>query len=280
MVSILFFLDVCILLPQTLKVSSKSCEKFLEQALETCCISSSVYDKTSEMLDTAYDWVSQEIQEKLYPHLQSKGVNKLTPRDARVFEEFFNERRKQLAAIKSPSMHFEMLSQIEQWTVDGIHKIKLGESIQAGAFLATLLSALSAVYESLRAPFEAIEVKNITPKYDIRSQVALLGVKKYEDMVHLASAIEYQFSNNIWVVFITFDEKHILHHQRRLLEVCALHCCKPDYAMDYSRDISREDRPIQYYSKISPKSSEQQTFAKVLENSLHLSITVDTQQMQ
>lgn len=267
-----FFLDICILLPQTLNISAKACEDFLKKNRELCYISSSVYTIAFKMLDDAFDWVAKEIQENFYPYLQKHGIESLTCRDARVFEGFFSERRSQLTAIKSPSMYFEMLRRMEHWTVAQIHTIELGRKINVEMFLTALLSELSRVYESLKAPLDAIEVKNITPKDEIKSQVALQGIRKFEDIDHLASAIQFQFTNNVWVVFVTFDEKHILSHQRRLLDVCALHCCKPDYAMDYARDVSREKTPIQYYLSISPKSSQQESFAKAIESSLHVSI--------
>lgn len=267
-----FFLDICILLPQTLNISAKLCEDFLKKAGRLCYISSSVYLRASKMLDDTYDWVLKEIQESLYPYLQKHRIDRLTCRDARVFEGFFNERRRQLKTFKSPAMYYEMVGRMEHWAVTQIHSIELGREIEAEMFLTALLSELSRVYESLKAPLDAIEVKNITPKEEIKSQVILQGVHKFEDIDHLASAIQFQFTNNVWVVFVTFDEKHILSHQRRLLDVCALHCCKPDYAMDYARDISREKTPIQYYLSISPKSSQQEIFAKAIESSLHVSI--------
>lgn len=162
------------------------------------------------MLDDAYDWVAREIQENLYPYLQKRGINRLSCRDARVFEGFFNGRRKQLKAIQSPAMYYEMLRRVEHWTVAQIHTIELGRKINVEMFLTALLSELSRVYESLKAPLDAIEVKNIKPNEEIKAQVALLGVRKFEDIDHLASAIQFQFTNNVWVVFVTFDEKHIL----------------------------------------------------------------------
>jgi len=225
------------------------------------------------MLDDAYDWVAREIQENLYPYLQENGIDKLTTRDARVFEGFFNERRRRLTAFRSPAMYYEILSRIELWAVTEVHSIELGRKIKVEMFLTALLSELSRVYESLKTPLDAIEVKNITPKEEIKSHVALQGVRKFEDIDHLASAIQFQFENNVWVIFVTFDEKHVLSHQRHLLEVCALHCCKPQYGMDYARDLSRQDPPIQYYASITPKSSEQVSFAKTMETLLSVSIT-------
>lgn len=225
------------------------------------------------MLDNAYDWVAMEIKEKLYPYLLKDGIDKLTSRDARVFEIFFNQRRRQLTRIRSPAMYYEILRRIEFWTVTRVHSIKLGTKIKAEVFLAALLSELSEVYDSLKAPLDAIEVKDITPKEEIESYVVSQGIHKFEDINHLASATQFQFKNNVWVIFVTFDEKHILSHQRRLLEVCALHCCKPHYAMDYARDLSRESPPIQYYASITPKSSKQKSFAETIETVLGVSIT-------
>jgi len=220
------------------------------------------------MLNHAYDWVAGEIQKELYPYLQKNKIDHLTCRKARILEGFFNERRRQLAAFRSPAIYYEMLQRVEHWTVARIHTIELGRKINVDIFLTWFLSELSRVYEVLKAPLDAIEVKNITPKEEIKAQVVLQGVRKFEDIDHLASAIQYQFTNNEWVIFVTFDEKHILLHQKRLLENCALHCCKPDYALDYARDITRENPPTQFFEHIKPKSSNQQIFAKIIESTL------------
>lgn len=263
---------MCILLPQALDVSAKSCEDFLKEAGESCCVSSSVCSKVSETLDKAHDWVAKEIQENLYPYLEKHTIDRLTKRDARIFEGFFNERRRRLGAIRSATMHYEIIRRVELWAVTHIHSIELGKKISAEIFLTALLAELSKVYESLKAPLDTIKVKEITPKEEIKSHVALQGVRNLEDIDHLASAIQFQFTNDIWVVFVTFDEKDILSHQRRLLEICALSCCKPHYAMDYSRDLSRQEPPIQYYASITSKSPQQKSFARTIETLLSVSV--------
>lgn len=268
-----FFLDVCILLPQSLSISEKSCKDFLKDAGASCCISSSVYSRASKMLDDAYDWVVKDIQENFYPYLEKNKIRELTNRDARVFEVFFHERRRQLAALKSPSMYFEIMGQVEHWSVSQMHSIELGRKIKTDVFLSAILTEISKVYESLKSPLDAIEIKNVSPKAEIKAQVALQRVLKTEDIEHLASALQFQFENNIWVIFVTFDEKHILAHKDRLFEVCALHCCKPDYAKDYARDLTREKPPIQYYQDISPRTDNQEKFLQTIVKTLGITLT-------
>jgi len=230
------------------------------------------------MLDDAYDWVVNDIQQNFYPYLEKNRISELTNRDARIFEVFFHERRRQLAALSSPSMYFEIMGRIENWTVSQIHTIELGRKIKADVFLAAILTELSKVYENLKSPLDAIEVKNVSPKEKIKAHVVLQGVLKFEDIEHLASAIQFQFENNIWVIFVTFDEKHILAHKDRLLEVCALHCCKPDYAKDYARDLTREKPPIQYYQDISPRTVDQEKFLQTTIQTLGIAKNVPPQQ--
>lgn len=263
-----FFLDACILLPQSLGPYAESCVAFLKNASSESYVSSSVYSRVSSMLDDAYDWVARDIQENLRPYLIGQGINELTSKDALIFEQFFHERRRQLASFKSPGMYFEIEGQIEHWIVSEIHSITLGREVKVDIFLAAILSTLSRIYESLRSPIDVIIVKDITPSKQVKSHVFSQGVRKAEDVEHLASAIEFQFKNNVWVVFVTFDQKHILSHKSRLFEICAIHCSKPDYALDHLKNLTREKKPIEYYKNITPHSQQQLSFAGSIERVL------------
>ena len=208
--------------------------------------------------------------------MKKQNITKVTCRSGLAFERFFDERRRQLRAQGGSSyVYYEIIGQIENWTALQIRTIPKGSSVKPDNFLATITYELSNIYEKLKSPIDAFEVKKISPKVKIESQVTMQtrGRARIEDMAHLASAIEYQFVNNIWIVFVTFDEDHILSNKESLWEVCALRCSKPAYAHDHRIALSRMKKPIQYYLCISEHKPQQLSFAKDIETALNLKIT-------
>jgi hypothetical protein len=127
-----------------------------------------------------------------------------------------------------------------------------------------LIAQVSAVCESIKAPLLQIDVIEINYEAKIEPFVYGQGVTKDEDMRHLSSAIHYQYFHNLWVIFVTFDEKHILLHQDRLHTICGINCCKPIYAEDYLRELSRLESPQQYYKKIEKKNKVQEYLEKII----------------
>lgn len=236
------------------------------------CISSSVNSKIIEMIDGGYDWIVQEIQNRMQPHFTKRKITKLTNRDCRIFEKFYKLRRNMLGSRQSPSMYFEILGQIEVWTGAFIHSIQLGKKIDTTIFLTELIAQVSTVCESLKAPLLQMDIVEINYEAKIEPFVFNQGVTKDEDVKHLSSAIHYQYLENTWAIFVTFDEKHILSHQDRLNLICGINCCKPIYAEDYLRDLSRLEPPLQYYNKIETKNKLQKSFEKII-NSLNNSCT-------
>ena len=204
--------------------------------------------------------------------MKKGNVNKVTCRDGLIFEHFFDERRRQLRRQRSPYIYYEVIGQIEHWTALKIHEIPKGLSVKPEDFAAAITTELSVIYETLKSPIDAIEEEQIAPSTELRTQVAAQGVTKMEDVIHLASAVEYQFANNVWIVFVAFDEDHILSHKKPLMEVCALHCSKPAYAPDHLISLSRMKKPVQYYLNIPNYRVQQINFAKVIEQSLQIKI--------
>lgn len=268
-----FFLDACILLPQKNRRFAESCADFLKQAGSKCYASSSVKETILDLLDYAYDWITKEIQSTLCIYMEKENIRKVTCRDGLAFERFFSEIRRQMRMQASSYIFFEIIGQIEHWAVSQLLTIPKGSSVKFEDFLAGITLGLSTIYEQLKSSIEVVEGKEIIAKPEIKSEVVLRGVKKMEDIIHLASAIDYQFSNNVWVVFVTFDEDHILRCQKPLFEICALRCSKPMYASEHLKNFSRMDKPFRYYCRIEDKTREQLAFAEAIEKSLNIKIT-------
>lgn len=267
-----FFLDACILLPQKNRRYAESCARFLKDHRGRCRVSSSVKGTILDLLKDAYQWIVKDIQSNFFPYMKRRNVNKLSCRDGLILEEFFDERRRQLRRRGSPHIYYEIIGQIEHWTALKIHEILRGSSIKSEDFAAAITTELSVIYEALKSPIEAVEEEQIAPNTELRTQVAAQGVTKMEDIIHMASAVEYQFTNNVWVVFVTFDEDHILSHKKTLMEVCALHCSKPAYGPDHLTKLSRMKKPVQYYLNIPNYTLQQVNFAKAIEQSLQIKI--------
>jgi len=267
-----FFLDACILLPQKNRRYAESCARFLKENSGRCRVSSSVKGTILSLLKDAYQWIVKDIQNGFFPYTERRNIKKVTGRDGLIFEQFFDERRRQLRSQGSPYIYYEIVGRIEHWTALKVHEMRMGLSVKPEDFLASLTTEVSIIYEALRSPIEAIEGDQIAPSADLRTEVLAQGVTKMEDIIHLASAIHYQFINNAWVVFVTFDEDHILSRKRPLSEVCALHCSKPAYAHDHHVKLSRMKKPVQYYIDIQDYTSQQVSFAKAIEKSLQIKI--------
>jgi hypothetical protein len=118
-----------------------------------------------------------------------------------------------------------------------------------------------------------MHVEDIEPKPELKSQALCRGVNKFEDQDHIASVIEYQYTQNIWAIFLTFDEKDLLNNAERLRECCALYVTKPIYANDYKREMSKMTRPVDFYQQQKTLAPCQKQFADVLSNALNIKIS-------
>lgn len=216
--------------------------------------------------------IVKDVQSSLFPYMKRMNIEKVTSRDGLTFEQFFDEWRRQLKLQRSSHIYYEIVGQIEHWTASKVHEIPKGSSVKPEDFAAAIITELSVIYEALKSPIDAIEEEEVAPSRELKAQVASQGVTKMEDVIHLASAVEYQFANNVWIVFVTFDEKDTLSHKKNLREVCALHCSKPAYAQDHRITLSRMKKPVQYYLNIQNYTPQQVNFAKAIEQSLQIKI--------
>jgi hypothetical protein len=102
------------------------------------------------------------------------------------------------------------------------------------------------------------------------------GLFQEEDRKHMASAIEYQYTHNIWVIFLTYDEKSILNYAQNLRDNCLFFVSKPLYAFDHRRELSKEKRPIGCFQQFLNPTFKQKRFAEALSNELGITILKET----
>ena len=260
------------MLPQKNRRFAGACTRFLKDYQKLCLVSSSVKEKAIDLLRTAYKRISEEMQEKFIPYLEQKNIEKITSRDCLIFEDFFYALRKKMKNEGKNEIHYELIGQIEYWVADSVHKIKRGSSLDAIDFMANILTELSIKFDNLKTPIEVIEPVEISESPDLNTQIVLAGVQDMEDIIHLAAAINFQYTNDTWVIFVTFDEIHILSNRPLLKEICALHTSKPAYAVDYLVELSRLSKPVKFYKEISNHSVQQKEFAKAVETALQINI--------
>ena len=84
-----FFVDCCILLPQSSASREKGCRDFIKEAGNRCILSSSVKKEALDLISNAHKAVVQNFQSKLRPYLEKKGLKEVSNRDFQVFAEFF-----------------------------------------------------------------------------------------------------------------------------------------------------------------------------------------------
>jgi len=260
------------LLPQKNRRFAESCEQFLEDNASFCLVSSSVKKTTLDLLSSAHKHVSEQLQEGLLPYLVQKNIKEITCRDCLIFEDFFYVQRKKLKRQGKTEIYYELIGQIEQWVAKQVHEIPRGSKVKAINFTSVILTELSMKHDALKTPIEIIEEVVIPESPGLNRLVALAGVKKMEDIINLSSAISFQFENNTWVIFVTFDEEHVLSNRPLLKEICALHSSKPAYANDYLVKISKLSKPIQFYRNIPNHSVQQKDFATEVKNALQVNI--------
>jgi hypothetical protein len=162
---------------------------------------------------------------------------------------------------------------MENYVAARLHSLNDGEKIPSDDFLASLIAELTTIKHNLEAPFKNMRPVNIVPHDSIYAEVVLVTkIINTNDVTHLASALQYQFKENKWVVFVTNDETHILSREKQIRDVFALQCSKPEWAVDYSRDITRLKSPVEYYREIQKYTVEQQRFGETVEKALGLKI--------
>lgn len=270
-----FFLDSCILLPQSSGAKTEACSAFLKEASSRCIISSSVKEESIRLIDRAYDLVVIDFRNNLKPCLEAEGRKELTNRDGKILANFFAERRRsfRITQPQRSSVRNEIIGIIENFVASQLHSLKDGSAIKLDDFLAFLMLQLADVEHKLKAPFIGIRSEEIVPDDAITSLIVLKAlIANPNDVKHLASALKYQYEKNKWMIFVTTDESEILSKEADLFEIFALQCSKPEWALDNYREMTKFKAPIEYFREKKEYSYKQKEFAEVLEKTMSVKI--------
>ena len=260
------------LLPQPLEAMTEACSEFLKRNVEDCVICSTVKKEAFDLIERSYSVIAINLRESLKPFLETEGIKKLNNRSGRILANFFSERKKSLHFRRS-NLPAEMLGTIENYVASKIHSLKDGQEIPADDFLAAVTTELAADKHELEAPFKTIRTLEIEPNNKIVSCVIVaIVLDNPDDARHLASALEYQYAQNKWVVFVTYDEQHILGRGRDIHQIFALQCSKPEWALDHYRHMTRMKPPVECFCELSSYSNKQREFGETLEKTKGIKI--------
>lgn len=263
-----FFVDSCILLPKSVESTKQSCAYFLEKNGDRCLISSSIKNEGLDLLNRSYSVVVKDITENLKPFLETQGIKEITNKRGRLFADFFSQRRRIIKKTHQTKSNVpnELLGAIENYVAARLHSLKDGQKLDVNLFLAALLRELSIEKYKLKRPFEKLKCILIAPDSALCCLVISAGkVKNRKDAEHLVSSIMHQFDENEWMIFVSNDDDHILSNKTELLDIFALQCSKPDWAIDYCDFISRRKTPIEHYRELKNYSEHQRTFGSHIE---------------
>jgi hypothetical protein len=227
-----------------------------------------VKEEALNLIERAHSMIVLDFRSELKPFLEKQGVKQLTNRDGMVMSLFFSERKRSLRTqVRQESdVQNEIIGTIENYVASRLHSLKDGLKIPVDNFLAGMMTELATIKHDLQAPFKSMKTIDITPDDSIVSLV-VIGVimSNADDARHLASIIQHQFQQNKWIIFVTNDEKDILSKQNGLSEIFALHCSKPEWALDHYRHVTRLKSPVEYFRQLPNYSHKQKEFGETIE---------------
>jgi hypothetical protein len=269
-----FFLDSCILLPHSLESTDEACLNFLKMG-KKCFVSQSVRDEVFELSTECFSVICTTLRYYLKPALEKSEIIQITNRDGKTVAKVFSEQKKRIIKeypTKS-NVRGELVGVIENYIANQIHSLKDGVSLSIDSLLADGLTELQKAKYNIEKPFKAIETIPIQPNTELTSLPSLNKlVGNPKDVIHLASAILYQFYLNQWVIFVTNDEKEILDNEAEIWENFALQCSKPSWAVDNYNAITKLKPPVEFYrSKLIP-TQQQKEFAAIIEKVIGIRI--------
>lgn len=266
-----FFLDSCILLPHPLKSTMKSCATFLREAAGRCFLCTSVKEEALKLIEDSHTIIVSDFRTHLKPFLEKQGIKELTNRHGKFLAGFFAEQRRLLRKTHPTRSNVprEIIGTIESYVASKLHSLKDGHKIQIDDFLAFMIAELTTTKHKLKSPFLSTKCIDIVPNNSVISEIVLgTLLLNPNDLKHLASVLSYQFQRNRWMIFVTNDEKDILSKAKEMWEIFAVQCSKPDWAIDYYRDMTRMKSPVEYFREIHNYSERQKKFANIVEKVL------------
>jgi hypothetical protein len=270
-----FFVDSCVLLPHSLESMTKTCSAFLKENEERCILCSTVKDEALNLIERSYSIIISDFRSKLKPFLEEQGIKQITNRNGRIISRFFSERKKSLR-VKAPhrtNVRNEIIGTIENYVASRLHSLKDGSKMSLDNFLAAMMTELVTIKYNLQAPFKCMKTVDIIADDSIVSLI-ILGTLLMNrlDAEHLASVLQYQFQQNKWVIFVTYDEKDILSKENSIYEIFALQCSKPEWALDHYRYLTRLKSPIEHFRELPNYSVKQKEFGKTIEKVMGIRI--------
>jgi hypothetical protein len=263
-----FFLDSCILLPHSLESTDEACLDFIKEG-KKCFVSQSIMDEVSELSRECFSVICTTLRYYLKPALERSGIKQITNKDGKIVATVFSEQKRRIVKefpTKS-NVRGELVGVLENYLANQVHSLEDGVSLSIDALLAGALTELERARYNIEKPFKAIETIHIQPNTELTSLPSLKAlVGNPKDIVHLASAILYEFFLNKWVIFVTNDETEILKSETDIWELFALQCSKPSWALDNYRAITKLKPPVEFYREILIPTQQQKEFAALIEN--------------
>jgi len=267
-----FFLDTCILLPHPLEAIMKACSDFIKETASQCILSSSVKKEALDLIDRAHCTILLNFHSRLKPFLVAKGMKEITNREGQVFADFFAEQKAQFRRLpyKKSNIQYEILGAMESYIASQVHSLESGQKLPVDVFFALVAAELAVKKHDLEAPFKGIKCEEIQPSNSLSSAIVVGSLlKNPDDAVHLASALEYQFNHNRWVIFVTTDQHEILDKALEFKEMF-LQCSRPDWALDYYRELTKKEAPLDHVKNIGTPTIRQQRVLDALSPKIHI----------
>lgn len=263
-----FLLDSCVLLPHGLETTHQACSNFLKER-QDYFITYSIRKEALDLSLKSYLIICDTLRSNLKPALEKNGVKEITNRDGKSIASLFSKQKKRIIN-ESPtrsSVPTELVGVIENYLSDQVHSLKDGVTIPVDALLANAFAELEKARYNMEKPFKSIQTVFEEPHGKLVSFSPLqILVSSPKDLPHIASAIQYQFQENKWVIFVTNDEKHIIFNEEEIWKTFALQCCKPSWAVDYMRELTKLKPPREFYKEILIPSKIQRDFAGIIKN--------------
>ncbi len=232
-------------------------------------------NESFDLIDSAYRVVISDFRKNLKPFLDKNGIKELTNRHGKTLADFFSEQKRIFKATLPgrSNVRSEIIGAIENYVASQIHSLKDGETVASDNFIAIMMAQLAIVEHDLKAPFMGLKTIEIEPDDQIVSLIVLKAlIANPKDIKHLASVLKFQFRENKWVIFVTIDDTEILSKESDLFGVFGLQCSKPEWALDYYREMTKMKSPIEYYREIPTYTEKQKEFGTALEKVMSIRI--------
>lgn len=241
------FLDTSILISNFFRKFTDKIEKFLSVKAKyniPCYISSSVEAECKEKIGKVLNFLGDNI---LLLRMRLAGEKTriqheiiLTEQDILLIELLVGDLFKELSekakseGREPPEVEQTLLRTLEDSLVDFLEqRFKENASIsidELEAFLAKCLDDFLYIKEAFDIQQKSLVQKlEISPDSKVVDEICRLGIHR-KDSIHIVSAMQYAFSNNLSPVFISVDYKDIVNFQEQLYLLFKFQVCDPLYA--------------------------------------------------